>query len=292
MRCQLALLRWSKIIMRLDYDFKPVYVKRVAYITHMAKPGGYTHRIHAHARDAHEIIYVDYGAISLVAGGRKFHLKPGECIFIPGRRAHSFPDSSSTPFDYMNIIFFGKLPAELSLKIIPTNKFAMEVMKELKVESVNEQKDGFCLMSCLLTEFIIYLLRQVSGFIPRALPQAAYQKQYHSEVVNRALSVIENGYLHPLTLDIVARSTGIGVSRLRQLLKIETGENFSTILHRRRVTAAKHLLAEGAYSLKDIALNIGYQDTSFFFKIFKRLTGKTPKAYAKSLGEPEDKELK
>ena len=275
--------------MRLDYDFKPVYVKRVAYITHMAKPGGYTHKVHAHAKDAHEIIYVDYGVISLIVGNKKFQVKPGECIFIPGRMSHSFPKSSNMPFDYMNIIFFGKLPPELSLKIIPVNKLSMDVMKELKMESVNEQKDGFYLMSCLLTEFMIYLLRQVSGSLPRALPQAAYRKQYQSEVVNRAISVIEKEYSRPLTLNMVARSAGIGVSRLRQLLKSETDENFSTILHRQRVTAAKHLLSEGAYSLKDIALNIGYRDTSFFFKVFKRLTGKTPKVYAKSLGEPEDK---
>jgi AraC-like DNA-binding protein len=274
--------------MRLDYDFKPVYVKRVAYVTHMAKPGGYSHRSHAHARDAHEIVYVDYGVINLAVGKRRFQISPGECVFIPGRRAHAFLDSSNMPVDYMNIIFFGKLPPALSLRIIPANKFAMEVIKEIKIESVNEQKDGFCLMCCLLTEFMIYLLRQLSGSLPKALPQAAYRKQYQSEVVNRALSVIEKDYSQPLTLAMVAHCAGIGVSRLRQLLKSETGQNFSTHLHQQRVAAAKHLLSEGAYGTKEIGLNIGYSDTSFFFKIFKRLTGKTPMAFAKSLGEPTD----
>ncbi len=275
--------------MRLDYNFRPTYVKRVAYVTHMAKPCGYWHRMHAHARDAHEIIYVDYGVIHLIIEKKHYEVKPGECIFIPGKMAHSFVRSQDTPFDYMNIIFFGKLPQELALKPIAANKFSIEVMKDLKIESVNQQRDAFCLMSCLLTEFIIYLLRQLSGSLPRALPQAAYRQQYQSQVVNRALAVIDKEYASSLSLEKLARAAGTGVSRLRQLLKSETDRSFGALLQEQRVAAAKHLLAEGAFCLKEIALNVGYRDTSFFFKVFKRHTGKTPKAYAESLGDPSDK---
>lgn len=275
--------------MRLDYNFKPPYVKRIAYVTHMAKPCGYSHRMHAHARDAHEIIYVDYGVINLLVKRKRFTLKPGECFFIPGKMPHSFVSVQNMPFDYMNIIFFGKLPPELALTPIAANKLSMEAMKKLKNESVNQQRDCFCLMSCLITEFIIYLLRQVSGSLPRSLPQAAYRQQYQSQVVNRALAVIDKEYASSLSLEKVAHAAGIGVSRLRQLLKSETGQSFGALLQEQRVAAAKHLLAEGSFCLQEVAMNIGYSDTSFFFKLFKRHTGKTPKAYAESLGDPSDR---
>ncbi len=58
---------------------------------------------------------------------------------------------------------------------------------------------------------------------------------------------------------------------MRALLRKETGENFSSILHKHRVEAAKHLLRESIYSLEEIAGAVGYQSLSFFFKIFKKI---------------------
>jgi two-component system response regulator YesN len=104
------------------------------------------------------------------------------------------------------------------------------------------------------------------------------------------MKVIANEYSKPLTLKHLSQSVGIGESRLRSLIKIETGENFSTILHKQRITVAKHFLSEGIFSVEDISNAVGYEYTAFFFKIFKRITGMTPKNYASSLGDPTERE--
>jgi YesN/AraC family two-component response regulator len=166
----------------------------------------------------------------------------------------------------------------------------MELIGKLKQESINEQ--AYCreIMGCCLTELMFHLLRQEKFSVPNKLPESANIQRYQSEIVNRAMAVIAEEYSTRLNLKQLSRASGIGESRLRQLLLIETGENFTGILHRQRITAAKHLLSEGTFSLENIANAVGYQSSSFFFKVFKRVTGMTPKAYLLSLGDPAERE--
>ena len=160
-------------------------------------------------------------------------------------------------------------------------------MKKLKLESVQKRQHSNELIACYLTEFIINLIRQVSSDIPAALPEAILLQSYQSEIVNRAISVIANEYHKPLNLKKVSLAVGVSESHLRALLKKETGENFNTILHKQRVATAKHLLYDSDLSLEKIANSVGYSSMSFFFKVFKRSTGMTPKKYASSFGDKE-----
>jgi YesN/AraC family two-component response regulator len=144
-------------------------------------------------------------------------------------------------------------------------------------------------IACHLTDLIINLLRQINVSIPSKLPESTNRHRYQSEYVNRVLAIIANEYSKPLNLGQLSRAAGIGKSRLCKLLKIETDENFSTVLHKQRIAAAKHLLSEGSFSIEHIANSVGYSNSSFFFRIFKRITGMTPKEYSQSLGEPVEK---
>jgi len=187
-------------------------------------------------------------------------------------------------------MFIGNPPQSLFGKKFHANRKCIELMEILKQESIREIPYCREIMAGVLTELISRFLRQVEFSIPDKLPGSLNSHRYRSEIVNRALKVISDEYSKPLTLKQLSRSAGIGESRLAQLLKIETGENFSSTLHRQRITAAKHLISEGTFSLEEISNAVGYQSTSFFFKIFKRITGMTPKTYSKSLGDPTVRE--
>ncbi|MCX6984620.1 MAG: AraC family transcriptional regulator, partial [Lentisphaerae bacterium] len=197
-----------------------------------------------------------------------------------------FEGEAEAPFDYFNIGFSGKIPRSLFGRRIPVDRKCVELLERLKQESI--QKMPYCgeIIASCLTELIARLLRQVETSVPNKLLESVSLRKYQSEVVNRAIKVIAEEYSKPLTLTDLSQAVGISESRLRKLLKIETGETFNTILQKQRITAAKHLLGEGTFSLADISAAVGYSYTAFFFKIFKRLTGMTPRAYSQSLGEP------
>lgn len=275
--------------MELDYTVKHGLVKKIFFVTHKGKKRGFFHALHTHGLTYHEMIYVDYGKLNLLLEDREIILDPGECILIRGGTKHSFAGEAGAPFDYLNIAFAGKVPQSLFGTSIPVNRKCLELMEKLKQESVQEMPYCREAIACHLTDLLISLLRQINVSIPSRLPESANRHRYQSEYVNRVLAIIANEYSKPLSLGQLSRAAGIGNSRLCKLLKIETGENFSTILHKQRVSAAKHLLSEGSFSIENIANSVGYSNSSFFFRIFKRITGMTPKEYSQSLGEPVEK---
>ncbi len=272
--------------MDVSYKIKPVLVQEIDYILHKGRKRGYRGQLHTHASKYHEIIYVDYGELDVTLEGIDIPVHPGECIFIHGGTRHSIKGKSGAPFDFFNITFKGEVPLSLFGRSLPVSRKCLDLLENLKRESI--QVMPFCrevIASCL-TELIVCFLRQIEVSVPNKLPESANLRRYRSEVVNRAMKVIADGYSKPLKLRHLSQAAGIGESRLRVLIKIETGENFGTILHKQRITVAKHLISEGTFSLAEISNAVGYSYPAFFFTIFKRLTGMTPKAYSRSLGDP------
>ncbi|MDH3901448.1 MAG: helix-turn-helix transcriptional regulator, partial [Gammaproteobacteria bacterium] len=66
---------------------------------------------------------------------------------------------------------------------------------------------------------------------------------------------------------------------LKRRFKAATGTTLINYLQNLRVEAAKRLLESGQQPVDDISVEIGYEDASFFRRLFKRLTGLTPSQY-------------
>ncbi|MEI6422657.1 MAG: helix-turn-helix domain-containing protein [Lentisphaerota bacterium] len=274
--------------MQLNFDFRKSLVKRISDIGHKGKRRDSEISLHRHASYGHEMIYVDYGKVHMRIDSKNIFIKSGECVFIPGGANHSFAGEAGTHFDYLNIMFQGKLPDEIFRKSLPVNSNCHGLMERLKQESIQAIPHCKELIACYLTELIIHLLRQLTVALPGKPLDPMYRQRYRSEIVNKALSVIADSYSSPLGLKQLAKAVGISESHLHFLLKKETGKNFSLILQEHRVAAAKHLLLDSTFPIQGIANAVGYSTQPFFFKIFKRATGMTPKAYSGSLGDPMD----
>ncbi len=274
--------------MRLDYDFKSALVKRICYVSHKGKRPHYDHPVHSHDIFAVEFIYVDYGKLILNVDNERIVINTGESIFIPGETDHSFIGESEAAVDYLNILFIGDLPENIlktSLHIFPKGQALLEIIKH-ETEDLLPYHNEF--IACCLSQLIICFIRWKNNAIPHKFPESATQLNYRSEIVKRAMTFIEQEYQRPLSLKQLSLAVACSESYLRALIKKETGSNFSTILQKQRILAAKHFLRESTHSLEEIAFAVGYNSLPFFFKVFKRWTGMTPMEYSRSLGEPND----
>jgi AraC-like DNA-binding protein/mannose-6-phosphate isomerase-like protein (cupin superfamily) len=274
--------------MKLEYNVKPILVNRIYNVTHKGKRRDSQTALHVHDPDAHELIYVDYGNVHLRVDEMNIDVAPGHCIIIQGGSRHWFSGKEGAPFDYLNIMFHGKIPSSLFSKSIHIHRDNYELMERLKKESVHELPYCREVIASCLTLLLANLIRQTDVALPNKLPEFANSRRYQSQAVSRAMTVIANKYASPLDMKQLSRSVGISESYLSSLIKRETGESFTTILQKQRVAAAKHLLRESVHSFQEISSAVGYGSVSFFFKIFKRITGMTPKAYSNSLGEPTE----
>ena len=78
---------------------------------------------------------------------------------------------------------------------------------------------------------------------------------------------------------MVADHLHVNTSYLSTLFRQVTGMTFKEHLNRIRIEEAARLLSNTDYSVMEIAIACGYKDQSYFTKVFKKLTGLTPKQY-------------
>lgn len=76
-----------------------------------------------------------------------------------------------------------------------------------------------------------------------------------------------------------AAAVGVSVPRLRQLLAAWYGKPYTHIIAEQRIREASRMLIATEKSIRDIARMSGFPDADYFFKVFKRYTGTTPRAY-------------
>jgi transcriptional regulator GlxA family with amidase domain len=79
--------------------------------------------------------------------------------------------------------------------------------------------------------------------------------------------------------DRLAGASGMSRRSFERHFKRATGVTPLGYLQQLRVEKAKHLLEEGGHTFSEITYAVGYEDISFFRKLFVRSTGLRPKAY-------------
>ncbi|AEC02341.1 helix-turn-helix transcriptional regulator [Parasphaerochaeta coccoides] len=94
--------------------------------------------------------------------------------------------------------------------------------------------------------------------------------------VRRAIAYLEQNLTINATLETASEELSLSKSYLCRIFRKETGITFSDYANALRITRSKILLAETNLHLLDIALTVGFNDQSYFNRVFKKTTGVTP----------------
>ncbi|WP_050611950.1 AraC family transcriptional regulator [Ligilactobacillus agilis] len=92
------------------------------------------------------------------------------------------------------------------------------------------------------------------------------------------LLYIEKHY-QAITLEEMATNFGFNPNYLSAYLKKNTGLTFIKLVHLQRINVAAEYLANTVVAIEQIALKVGYENPSYFYKIFKKTMGCSPKEY-------------
>jgi AraC-like DNA-binding protein len=98
----------------------------------------------------------------------------------------------------------------------------------------------------------------------------------------RAKLVLDFIRLHcvrPLARKEVAGKAGLSEAEFSRMMKRETGKTFSDHLNAMRVDQACKLLRSSPQSIQEIAYACGFEEASYFSAVFRKYTGKSPKAF-------------
>ncbi|MBC8541999.1 PocR ligand-binding domain-containing protein [Bianquea renquensis] len=107
----------------------------------------------------------------------------------------------------------------------------------------------------------------------------------HVDIMYKADKYIKQHYMEKLTLEDVASQVYLSPSYFSKIFKEEMGASFNNYLNKVRVDNAKRLLLKDGVNLVDISNMVGYEDQSYFSKVFKKLSGVTPGKFRETRGK-------
>lgn len=106
-----------------------------------------------------------------------------------------------------------------------------------------------------------------------------YIPSKNSELIKRAMIYISQHFNEPITLEDVSSFVHLHPSYFSSMFRQSTGSSFKEYLNMVRIEEGKRLLANTDFPIIDIAVAIGFEDQSYFSKVFKKHTGMTPKQF-------------
>ncbi|MGG1519616.1 response regulator [Paenibacillus oryzisoli] len=125
-----------------------------------------------------------------------------------------------------------------------------------------------------LAEWMIAYYTRVTEVIKKQQVGGPYSRH-----IAKAVQYITDHYAANISLDSVAGALNLNPSYLSRLFKEETGMTFTEYLNRLRIQKSCLHMEAGALALKQISSEVGFVSYTYFFKVFKTITGTTPQAY-------------
>lgn len=98
-------------------------------------------------------------------------------------------------------------------------------------------------------------------------------------ISKKILQYIEEHYQEDISLQELADYLNYSEAYFSTVFKQCFDENFTMFLSRYRVEKAKVMLEDVTINVKEISEQVGYNDSNYFTKVFKRITGVTPSEY-------------
>jgi transcriptional regulator GlxA family with amidase domain len=108
-----------------------------------------------------------------------------------------------------------------------------------------------------------------------------FQKDHGDPQIVEAQEWIEKNYMESINILSLSQKYGMSQRSFERRFKKATGDSPLFYVQRVRTEAAKRYLETDNQTFNEITYKVGYEDSSFFRKIFKNHTGLLPKEYRK-----------
>lgn len=254
--------------------------------------------IRRHTHDFTELVIILAGEGTHLLGQRSHHLVPGDVFVLAGRRGHAYRDLKD--LELVNILFrsdqlafpealLRKLPGYQGLfvlgpRLAPERGFRGQVhLEPASLEKVmgwiGEMEREMAERSPGFEATTLGLMLLMVTFLSRCYAKVRSGASGSMERLAGTLSYLEAKFNEPLVLSELAARSHLSVNQFLRVFRKATG--FSPIAYqiRLRVLRAAALLRERSYRVTEAAFAVGFNDSNYFSKQFRKVMGTSPRAY-------------
>lgn len=270
-------------LLEKHYTFK--LKPKLLYVGYLKKQRDFCEENHSH--DFLEIVFVSSGEGDVWIDGQKSNIKKGDIIVYNAGCEHYEVSSNDDPLE-LKFLAFDKLEITDLPKnwlippaygnIFPSGDLE-ETFKNYFDMLINEfnNKDRFYVEvgGNMARTLLMYLFRLINRH------ESTDKLISSNKILEVAEQYIEEHFKQNISLEDVAQNCYANKYYLSHLFSESKGMSVGKYILNKKLDHAKGLLKTTDLSVLEIANKIGLNESSYFCRIFKKETGKTPLAYKK-----------
>lgn len=254
-----------------------------------------------HKHNYIEMAYILQGEMIQKIKGKEIKLKKGEIIFLNQHITHEIKASSKEDiiinfiikpefFEYIlnlidkeniiskflfSTIYGGSRKGEYICFYVGNIKNVQNIIEQVINEIINMSTLGKSKIKFLVGLLLIELLNNPQSIVSYS------EENYDIKLMMEILKYIDESY-EEANLTKLCETLHQQDYKICKLIKKNTGLTFKELVQEKRIEKAIELLKSTDYAIEDIIRRVGYENDSYFYRIFKKKFGLSPKEYKKS----------
>ena len=218
-------------------------------------------------------------------GGRTWHVRPGELLYCPPQVEHKYWSDPKDPWtihwmhisgseaiQYERSIGFTLDNPVIQIGIQPEIVYLFNMLYDL-AKPVFERHRALAIQACAKLILARIALTPRSAFASNEQVRDIRQvKEYMERMVDRRLS-----------LNHLAARLGVSPAHFSRSFKRQMGVAPIEYCSRLKIHKACSMLATTRLSVKEISLQLSFDDQNYFSRLFKKIMGMSPKAYQRGI---------
>lgn len=125
-----------------------------------------------------------------------------------------------------------------------------------------------------LDEIVDELIKEIDGFF------ACLNLDSENNIVFKIKQYVKENYTHQLlSVSEISDYLGLNMSYACKIFRMRTGTTISRYITNYRILESKKLLLSHNIPIRDVAVMVGFQNSNYFGKVFKKVEGMQPKEF-------------
>lgn len=279
----------------MEYDFS---VKK------FASPRDEKRSYSLHYHNEFEFIYVIDGEMDIFVKNTFYHVRAGDVFAIPSLAPH-FTNKTAAVSYFLLIVpainVMSSFAPELCIHFTDKSLYKMNFCKNIKLNNENYERVKYIFenlnrldqekppfyqylgLSYIHQLLVIYLNTSNENFDTNL--EASFKG------LNDILSYIEQNLNQKIELKALAELTNYSYTYVSKMFSKTMGMSLNEYIIRRRIRAAKCMLASSDTSVTDIAMQCGFTNSNDIYKKFAKYVGTTPLKYRQLTHEKQVAEI-
>lgn len=267
---------------------------------------GYKGPVLQHHHDFFHCVYVIQGQVIESQYSREVVQKAGECFFTPPGVDHSMYIYENT--SYFCLSFSQSIAEILFSHINGLHRDFKNLSEVVVVPEETRNRLLFCLNSLMDEQSYIgapmletahfltvsALLMMLRGEFPAEMSAPEAEVDPIKAEVLHCVQHIHANYDQAITVEVLSRITTLSRSAINKAFQQHTGKSVKQYVTEVRIKEARRLIGLGQLSLQQVAKQVGYKDSSTFYRNFLQIVGVSPAEYRRTFsscleeGSPTD----